>query len=148
MYTGLLHLHSLLRWVILILLLEGIYQAFAKNKGLQKVSLFLLISAHITLLLGLYQWIFSKTVGLKVLIENMGGMGNVMKNSFSRFWAVEHFIGMLVAIVLITIARGKAKKDNYDAAKWLYLIALILILASVPWPFREVGAGRTWFPGM
>lgn len=148
MYTGLLHLHSLLRWVILILLLVGIYQAFAKNKGLQKVSLFLLISAHITLLLGLYQWIFSKTVGLKVLIENMGGMGNVMKNSFSRFWAVEHFIGMLVAIVLITIARGKAKKDNYDAAKWLYLIALILILASVPWPFREVGAGRTWFPGM
>ena len=148
MYTGLLHLHSLLRWVILILLLVGIYQAFAKNKGLQKVSLFLLISAHITLLLGLYQWIFSKTVGLKVLIENMGGMGNVMKNSFSRFWAVEHFIGMLVAIVLITIARGKAKKDNYDAAKWLYLIALILILASVPWPFREVGTGRTWFPGM
>lgn len=148
MYTGLLHLHSLLRWVILILLLVGIYQSFTKNKGLQKVSLFLLISAHITLLLGLYQWIFSKTVGLKVLIENMGGMGNVMKNSFSRFWAVEHFAGMLIAIVLITIARGKAKKDNFDAAKWLYLIALVLILASVPWPFREVGAGRTWFPGM
>ena len=148
MYTGLLHLHSLLRWVILILLLIGIYQAFTKNKGLQKLSLFLLISAHITLLIGLYQWIFSKTVGLKVLIENMGGMGNVMKNSFSRFWAVEHFTGMLIAIVLITIARGKAKKDNFDAAKWLCLIALLLILASVPWPFREVGAGRTWFPGM
>jgi hypothetical protein len=148
MFTGLLHLHSLLRWIILILLLVSIYQAFNKSKGLQKVSLLLLISAHITLLLGLYQWIFSKTVGLKVLIENMGGMGNVMKNPFSRFWVVEHFAGMLIAIVLITIARGKAKKDNYDAAKWLYLIAFFLILASVPWPFREVGAGRTWFPGM
>lgn len=147
MATSLLHLHNLLRWIILILLLVALFQAFTKNKGLQKVSLFLLIASHITLLLGLYQWIFSKTVGLKVLIENMGGMGNVMKSSFARFWAVEHFIGMLIAIILITVARGKAKKDNFGAAKWLYLIALILILASVPWPFRE-GIGRPWFPGM
>lgn len=146
MATGLLHLHNLLRWVILILLVVALFHAFTKNKGLQKVSLFLLIASHVTLLLGLYQWIFSKTVGIKILVENMGGMGNVMKSSFARFWVVEHFLGMLVAIILVTIARGKAKKDNFNGAKWLYLIALIIILASIPWPFREVG--RPLFPGM
>jgi uncharacterized membrane protein len=60
MATGLLHLHNLLRWIILILLFVAIYQAFTKNKGVQKISLFLLISAHITLLLGLYQYFLEK----------------------------------------------------------------------------------------
>lgn len=147
MATGLLHLHNLLRWIILILLVLCLVQAFTKNKGLIKNSLWLLIAAHTTLLLGLYQWVFSKTVGIKVLVENMGGMGNVMKNSFSRFWVVEHFLGMFIAIILITIARGKSKKENYSAAKWLYLVALVLIVASIPWPFRE-GVARPWFPGV
>lgn len=147
MNTGLLHLHNILRWVILILLLLALVQAFTKKESLKKTSLFLMIAAHTTLLLGLYQWYFSTTVGLKVLLENMGSFGAVMKDSFARFWAVEHIFGMLVAIILITIARGKAKKGSYSAASWLYLIALIAILASVPWPFREA-VGRPWFPGM
>jgi hypothetical protein len=29
----------------------------------------------------------------------------------------------------------------------MYLIAMVLILAAVPWPFREL-IGRPWFPGM
>jgi uncharacterized membrane protein SirB2 len=71
----------------------------------------------------------------------------VMKNPSLRFWAVEHITGMIIAIVLITIARGKAKTENYNALKWLYLVALIIILAVVPLPFRA-GIGRPWFPGM
>lgn len=147
MNTGLLHLHNILRWVILILLLIALVQAFTKKEGLKKTSLFLLIAAHTTLLLGLYQWYFSETVGLKVLLANMGSFGAIMKDSFARFWAVEHITGMVIAIILITIARGRAKKGIYSSASWLYLIALIAILASVPWPFRE-GIGRPWFPGM
>ncbi len=145
MYTGLLHLHNLLRWVIILLLLLALFQAFTKKEGITKSSLFLLIAAHITLLLGLYQWAVSETVGYS-MIGRMG-FGNVMKDSFARFWVVEHMLGMIIAIILITIARGKAKTLNYKAASWLYLIAFILILASVPWPFRE-SIGRPWFPGM
>ena len=56
---------------------------------------------------------------------------------------------MLLAIILITVARGKAKVLNYKAVSWLLLIALLLILAAVPWPFRDVvGEGRSWLPGM
>lgn len=144
MDTGLLHLHNVLRWVILILLLVAIFQAFTKNSGIKKSSLWLIIAAHTTLLLGFYQW-FSGSLGLK-LIQN-AGFSEVMKDSASRFWAVEHFAGMLIAIILITVARGKAKTLNYKSAFWFYLIALVIILACIPWPFREV-IGRPWFPGM
>ena len=147
MAAGLLHLHNLLRWVILILLVVAIYQAFTKKEGITKSSLFLLIAAHITLLIGLYQWYFSETVGLKYFLDNIGSFGAVMKSSFARFWAVEHITGMVIAIILITVGRGKAKRLNYKAASWLYVIALIIIIASVPWPFRSEVA-RPWFPGM
>lgn len=144
MDTGLLHLHNILRWIILLLLLVAIFQAFIKNRGIKKSSLWLLITAHTTIILGFYQW-FTGNFGLKLIKDS--GFAAVMKDSAARFWAVEHFAGMLIAIILITAARGKAKALNYKAATWLYLIALILILVSIPWPFRE-GIGRPWFPGV
>jgi disulfide bond formation protein DsbB len=144
MYSGLLHLHNFLRWVIIVLLLIALIQALSSKQGIRKTSLWLLISAHITLLLGIYQWIVGE-VGLKMIQQT--GMAEVMHNPASRFWAVEHPTGMLIAIILITVARGKAKVLNYKVVSWLYLLAFIVILISVPWPFRE-GIGRPWFPGM
>ena len=127
----------------MLFLLIAIVQLLGKKTGLQKTSLWLLIAAHITLLIGLYQY-FTSAVGYKLIQAN--GFGIVMKDSIMRFWAVEHITGMLIAIILITIARGKAKRGGYPAA--LYILALIIILAVVPWPFRELGIGRPWFPGM
>lgn len=146
MITGLVHLHNLLRWVILIFLIISIFQAFTKKEGLAKSSLFLMISAHITLLLGLFQYFTSEVAGFK-MIERMGGMANIMKDSFARFWVVEHISTMLIAIVLITIARRKAKALQYKPALILLAIAFLLIMAGVPWPFREAIA-RPLFPGM
>lgn len=144
MYNGLLHLHNVLRWVILLLLLITIFQAFIKSKGISKTSLWLMIAAHTTLILGFYQW-YSGKLGLKLIQD--AGFSAIMKDSVTRFWAVEHVAGMLIAIILITIARGKAKALNYKPACWLYIFALIIILVTVPWPFRE-GLGRPWFPGL
>ncbi len=144
MESGLLHLHNFLRWVILFFLLLSLIQAFGKNAGLKKTSLWLLIASHVTLLIGLFQY-FTGAFGYKLI--QLNGFAGVMKDSALRFWAVEHITGMLIAIILITIARGKAKTANYGAASWLYLVALLVILAVVPWPFRE-GIARPWFPGM
>ncbi len=155
MYTGLLHLHNLLRWVILVLLIIALFRHLAgmNNKrpvsaGDKKIDLFLMISAHITLLIGLYQWIAGPW-GLK-LIQNLG-FGGVMENPAYRFFAVEHITGMLIAIVLITIGRGAVKRATdasaHKKAFWCFLIALVLIVASIPWPFREAIA-RPLFPGM
>ncbi|HWK06630.1 MAG TPA: hypothetical protein VNS58_23505 [Puia sp.] len=153
MYTGFLHLHSFLRWVILLLALIAIYKSYAGmtagkpfTAGDKKTGLFLMIAAHTELLIGLVQWIVGPW-GLKN-IENMG-FGAVMKDPVARFYAVEHLAGMIIAIVLITIGRGVSKKNIPDGVKhkktfWFFLIALIIILASIPWPFR-MGVGRPWF---
>lgn len=145
-----LFLHSLLRWIILVLLIAAIVKSLGGmrsgrvfNSSDRKVGLFLMISAHTTFLLGLILWLFG-AFGLALI--NSQGMQTVMKNGVMRYWVVEHFFGMLVAIVLITIGNSAARKPIPDAAKfkrqfWLFLIALIVILATIPWPFRA-GVGR------
>jgi hypothetical protein len=144
MNTGLLHLHNALRWVILISLLMSIYKLYSKKDAL-KTSKILLISSHSTLLLGLYQYFFG-AVGFKMI--QAAGMGVAMKDATTRFWAVEHISSMLIAIVLITIGHISYKKtQNASKTTVFYVIALLLIVLAMPWPFRE-GIGRPWFPGM
>ncbi len=155
MYTGLLHLHSVLRWIILILLLVAIYKSIVDKSGAftsthKKLGLFLMISCDIMLLIGLYQWI-TGPLGLKN-IQNIG-MKEVMGNSYYRFYSIEHITAMILAIVLIHVGRSYSKKDIPDSTKHkrtilFFGLALLIILISIPWPFREIGAGRHWLPGM
>jgi len=145
METGMLHLHSLLRWIILLLLLICLFQAMSKSTAIRKTSLWLLISAHLMLIVGVYQLIAGRYGIMKGLPEGI----ELMKDKFYRFFWIEHPLLMILAIVLITVARGKSKNLNYKSVTWLLIIALLAILAAVPWPFREiVGEGRKWFPGM
>ena len=156
MYNGLVHLHNLLRWVILLLLLlalmshlMGMRSRKAFSPGVKKTGLFLMISAHTQFLLGLILW-FIGPWGYKLLQTT--GFSAAMKDPVARFWIMEHNVGMLAAIVLITFGRGISKKnlpdrDKHKRSFWLYLIALLIILASVPWPGR-IGIGRPLFPGM
>ena len=55
MEQGILHLHNVLRWVILILLLLAIYRSLSPRRpftnGHRKLGLFLMISAYVMLAL-------------------------------------------------------------------------------------------------
>jgi hypothetical protein len=58
--------------------------------------------------------------------------------------------GMILAAIVITLGFRRAKNQERPWAKhrlifFYYLIALLLILATIPWPVREVGLGRGWF---
>lgn len=156
MDTGLLHFHNLLRWIIIVLLITSIAVAFTgwqKKKvfsaGDKRIWLFTLIFSHITLLLGLYQVLWGRFGMLKTdLPEGV----SVMKNRFYRFFWVEHPLFMIIAIILITLGYRMSKKPypdviKYKRAFWMFLVAMLMILLAVPWPFREV-VGRPWFPGM
>jgi len=155
MNTALVLLHSYLRWLLLVLLLASIiksYSGFSSKKTLaagdKKLFLFTMISAHITLLVGLYLILFGR-FGFITYTPPAGT--KVMKDSFLRFFWVEHPVMMLIAITLITIGRGQVKKSIPDAVKykkafWFFLIALIVILAAIPWPGRV--DNRPLFPGM
>lgn len=152
MYTGLLHFHSLLRWVLLLLLIVVVVKAWMGRSGGKtfsagdkKLSLFTMITAHLQLVLGGLLYMVSPTVQSAI-----ADMGAAMKNSVARFWAVEHLLTMIIAIALLTIGHIKSKKaatdqEKFKALSLWFTIGLILILASIPWPFREVGLGRGWF---
>lgn len=155
METGLLHLHNLLRWVILILLVLSIVKAYKGSKSSnaflasdKKTWLFTMIAAHTTLLLGLYQWTLGR-FGLFTFVKPEGV--SMMKDPTLRFYQMEHPVMMIISVLFITLGYGMAKKQVSDDVKYkkafrYFVIALLLILVAVPWPFREIG--RPLFPGM
>ena len=153
MQQGLLHLHNFMRWVVLLFALLTIIRGMRGMGGGKaftgsdkKTAMFLMISCDIQLLLGLALYF------MKGWFTVLTSGGDVMSNKYNRFFAVEHLFGMLVAIVLIHIAYASVKKNIADQAKfkklfWYTLIAVLIILATIPWPGREL-IGRPLFPGM
>lgn len=126
MYGPLLHSHWLLAWVALGLTAFALVKSFSAS-GAGKTSLFALIAAHLQLLLGLALWFLSPVVQ-----EARANMGAAMKDSTLRFYLVEHFLTMVIAIVLITIAHRRTKAGA-SSARWFYVGALVLMLSRVPW---------------
>jgi hypothetical protein len=103
------------------------------------INLFAMVFMHIQLLIGAVLYFQSPWVQFSE---------GWISDARLRFYGLEHLLGMLLAIVLITLGRKKAEKlrgtrDKHRRILFSYLIALILILVSIPWPFREV-AGN-WF---
>ncbi len=143
MYEILKHTHSGLRWVALILILLAIYNSItAKEFGKRQklINLFSMVSLHTQLILGLVLYFTSP------LVRFYQGW---MKDAEDRFYGMEHVAGMVIAIALITFGYVKSKKGTtpaeiYKPIKLFYIIGLILILASIPWPFRA-NLGGGWF---
>lgn len=134
----LLHAHSGLRYVVLALLLAAIFTAYTKwqkaDQEDSKTYLFALIATHTQLLIGLILFFLSPKV-------NFG----LIKEKVFRFYSIEHGFMMIIAVILITMGRAKAKKlvgaDKHRTVFIFYTMALIIILAAIPWPFRNLGAG-------
>jgi hypothetical protein len=155
MHTGMLHLHSLLRWIILIVALWAIIKMAAGRNGGKsftpadkRPALFFLISMDLQLLVGLYLYFSSTVWGFATLKNNP--IGVVMKDTAMRFFSIEHLVAMIIAVILVHAGYSATKKATTDQQKfnkafWLFLVALIIILASIPWPFREA-LGRGWMP--
>ncbi len=150
MYTGLVHLHSTLRYVVLIFLIISIVKAIsgwrsnsAFTAGDNRWSLLTLISVHLQLVIGFILFFISPLIQ-----RGLADMQNTMSNDILRFFTVEHTLMMLISIILITVGRVKAKKAEASLSKHkktaIYFgIGLLLILLSIPWPFRDLGRG--WF---
>ncbi len=148
MYNFLLHAHSGLRWLVLIFLVAAVVNALIKKgkateygKSDKMPALLGLIFCHVQLLLGFVLYFISQKVSFH---------DGFMKDTASRFYAVEHVSMMVIAIILITIGYSKAKKQTEISKKhntilFFYGIGLLLILASIPWPFRTALGVTGWF---
>lgn len=143
MYPALKHLHSGLRYAVLLLIILAIVAAFAGwfgkksyGNGNRKLNLFTLISAHLQLLFGLILYFISP-------LPDPGNMGDAMKNSVTRYWTVEHAVMMIIAIVLITIGYSRSKKLPEAIAKHksiaiFYTLAVIIVLIALNNPAKGV----------
>ncbi|GEP94144.1 hypothetical protein [Chitinophaga cymbidii] len=144
-------IHSLVRWLILLFGIWAVIRAFIGVSGKSaygasdaKAGLFFMIFLDIQMLLGILLLFVSSMV-------NFSDMGVTMKTPHLRFFTVEHTIMAIIAIALVHIGRGKIKKLTDDAKKHrtaliFFGLALIVILALIPWPFREALGHRSWFP--
>ena len=152
----LVSVHNILRWVILLMLIISIMKSLSGwmgrksfTNGDRKTFLLTLIPTHLNLVIGLYQLLAGK---YGIFNTKLPEGVSLMKDKFFRFYWVEHPTGMILAIILITLGYGVAKKPLADQTKfkrafWFFFVALIIILATIPWPSREI-VGRPIFPGV
>ena len=149
METGLLHLHSSLRYVVLAALLYAIIKGWKAGeqavKGKERRPyLIAMIVAHIQLLLGLGLYFVGEN-GLTAL-NSLFDTGASLFSSLG-FFGIIHFVLMVTAITLITKAHSLAKKNaTHRRVVRLMLFALLIVLIAIPWPFY--GYGHGFFPGM
>ena len=141
MYTGLLHTHNLFRWLVLIALVLAVLFAltgwFGKREWNKKdniTGLILTIFMDIQFLVGLILYALVSPITKAAFND----FGTAMKNADLRFYAVEHILIMVIALVMVHIGRAKSKKDfvpwkKHRIAAIYYVIALVVILAGIPW---------------
>lgn len=140
MYNFLQHTHSDVRWLVLVTAFVAIVIPFLnKNTEIGKKDKFpalaFLIMCDVQLLMGLLLYFFYSPFGVEAFSQ---GMKYVMKTGEVRKIAVEHFVLMLGAVILVHIGYAKLKKatdkPKFNKIGLIYFgIALILILAGIPW---------------
>jgi heme A synthase len=129
------------RWLVLIVIVLAVVFAFIGwlkkqewNKKDNTTGLILTIFMDIQFLVGIILYAFVSPL-TKAAFSDFGA---AMKNSALRFYAVEHILLMVIALVLVHIGRSKSKKavapwKKHRVAAIYYGIALVLILLGIPW---------------
>ena len=146
----LINAHSILRWAVLLF---GLYAITKSARGLLKnqeftqnhkmASTLFVASMHMQVLIGLLLYVS------RGWINQFSDMGNAMGNTAIRFWTVEHIFGMILAAVLIQVGSIKSKKatetrKKHNTALTYFTIAMVIILLTIPWPFRSEVARALW----
>jgi hypothetical protein len=147
MYNAALATHSWLRWAVLLLGLLAIGRALAGQMGRKpwngtddRTARFFTTALDVQMLLGvLLYFALSPITG-----EGMRNMGAAMGNAGMRFWTIEHPFGMLLALALAHVGRARVRKTadavrRHRVALIFFTLAMIAILATIPWPGRLYG---------
>jgi hypothetical protein len=144
-YNIFLYLHSWIRWIILILGIIAIIKAYTGwlgnkpyTKGDNAISGAFMGTLHLNLLIGLVLYVFLSPI-VQTAFQDFGA---AMGNSEVRFWAVEHILINVIAVIVATVGRSKAKKAvdavrKHKLTAIFYTIAFILLLSRIPWGEAE-----------
>lgn len=140
MYNGILDLHNLVRWAVVLLGLIAILAALTGSRwSPQQASLgrWFTIALDVQVLIGLVLYFVSPLV--QGALQDFGA---AMGEPALRFFALEHGIIMLVAAALVHIGVSRGRKtDNPRQALVFYLLGAAAIAYAIPWD-------RSLIPGM
>ena len=149
MYAFTLALHNITRWIVLILAVVAVVNAFlgwfrkqewsARDR---KIGSFFAMSVDIQLLLGLLLYFVLSPI-TKAAFQDFGA---AMSQPDLRFFSLEHAFYMILVVVFAHLGSTLAKKAPNSQAKFkraaiFFTLALLLILAGMPW-------ARPLFPGL
>ena len=136
MYAFMLHLHNIMRWVVvlaavaaIVMAWAGVFNRSAWTKPNANVGRLFSISFDVQVLIGilLYAWLSPITT------TAFSNMGAVMSNSVQRFFVVEHLLLMVVAAVLVHIGVARGLDNATLQPAIFYTVALIAVIAAIPW---------------
>jgi hypothetical protein len=149
-YSFLLPLHNLLRWLLLAAALFAVIRAAMGGFGKKdwsplddRVGFWFTMVMDLQVLVGLILYLFFSPLTLSAF-QNFSG---AMQNLTMRFFAVEHIGLMIVALALAHIGRVSARKASdapvrHRRALVWFGLALLAMLLAIPWPFS--GVPRPW----
>lgn len=142
MYYTLLLIHSMLRWLVLLSLLMAVYTAL---RGYVRRTPFTATDnmirhwtatiAHIQLVAGMMVYTQSPVVKHFFATDDA--------TTETLFFGAIHIGLMLCAVIVITVGSAIAKRTVRDRDKFRhvllwYSLALLAILAAIPWPFSPL----------
>lgn len=142
MYLTVLLLHSWLRWAVLLFgaaaLVRAVTGSATRRPWLpldDRIGLLFVISLDVQLLLGLLLYFALSPITQAAMTD----FGEAMRQPAMRFWAVEHVFGMVVGAFLAHRGRARIRAipdagRKHKAAAVFIVLALVAILASIPWP--------------
>lgn len=147
METGILHLHSALRYLVMLLLFTSIASAYVGlirkrtyPAPMRRLHALTRIFLNIQGLTGIFLYVAKGYPGQFSNISNLPEQ--------ARFFLVRHLIVMLLGIAICSIGYARAKHAKEDAEKLrqiaiFYTAGFIVILTSIPFPFIQSWA--KWF---
>ena len=146
LYTVILSLHSVLRWLVLVAVVAVVVRAalgwFGKRPWARlddRLGLLYTGLMDAQLLVGLVLYVFLSPL-TQAAFANLSA---AMQEPTLMFFAVEHIFTMVVAVVLAHVGRALSRRaaegaKHQRAAIW-YTLSFLAILVAIPWPFLAYG---------
>jgi hypothetical protein len=147
LYAAALLIHSWIRWIVIIAGLLAAGRGIAGRLGNRRwtrmddrIGGWFTMALDLQMAIGVIIYLFLSPLTWAAIRD----FGSAMRDATLRFYSVEHPLGMIVALALGHIGQKRIRKATdegrrHTTAAIFFTIAVLIVLASIPWPTRPFG---------
>ena len=151
MFQTLTFLHNLTRWLVLAGVLAaivtaavGLIRTTPYTRAANALRHWAATIGHLQLVIGML--LYARSPAISYYWHHPAERSSYPE---LRFFALIHPACMLLAIVLLTIGSGLAKRREGSRSKYRTVliwhgVALLIMLAAIPWPFSPLASRPYW----